>query len=292
MNGSSRPSISAPLFGALVRRSETALGQDISSIFSAHSASAAVKAEPKTQHGDRKKSAIAKLLLGAVALICAMGFSNTGRATAYSVREEYSALVARTMTVSPLGEDLYGESIDLATGRLEFSVADVELQGNNRLPVEFRRRHAVDAFDPKAFYSNQYHAAEWEIDVPYIHGLYARDRPDQPGSPFGCSSVPVWGGSAPPAFNGFTASTYWHGNFVHMPNSGDSEILRRNDTPKLPAPAGYSYITNSGLHLQCVESIKNAAGKGFYWSRLSWDQIFLRLVGRVQCGLCLPAYYF
>ena len=64
--------------------------------------------------------------------------------------------------LKPLGFGLMGDSIDNHSGRLQFSVTDVSLEGNSDLPVALKRV----AKGADASYMQKFFMADWELDLP------------------------------------------------------------------------------------------------------------------------------
>jgi hypothetical protein len=65
------------------------------------------------------------------------------------------------------GRGLFGESVNLYNGKLEFAHTDVSLPGNDALPVAVGRRISAgeNPMEGKAF-------GRWELDIPHISGLF------------------------------------------------------------------------------------------------------------------------
>ena len=213
---------------------------------------------PSFTASERKSHSATWLLLAALMIVVGEAHASL------SVREEYSEVIRKTREISPFGID-FGEKIDHASGTVEFGVTDVELKGNNALPVSVRRRYVPDAFSPTAFYSTQYHFGDWELDVPYLHGVFAESvgwanaRCSGPTSAAGMR--PSDGGL------GFSSYLFWHGSFVHVPGEGSSEILFRPQGTKGRMPQDgrdYRFVTKRQWFFACLASMKNGQGEGFF----------------------------
>lgn len=88
------------------------------------------------------------------------------------VWEEFGDRIGKADKVSPLGPDLFGDTVRLANGELGFEVTDITLPGNNALPVQVTRTYQVKsrkAFLPEAM------LADWQINVPNISGTFGPD---------------------------------------------------------------------------------------------------------------------
>src|SRR5690606_37150879 len=85
---------------------------------------------------------------------------------------EYADKLRTSEQVIPLGSDYFGESVSMYNGQTEFANVDIDVPGNNALPVQLRRRFAVQplvggqVFDPYGGFG------DWDIDVPYMSGTF------------------------------------------------------------------------------------------------------------------------
>jgi hypothetical protein len=58
--------------------------------------------------------------------------------------EEHAKFTRAAQTVAPLTSELFGDQISLYSGATEFVVTDIDLPGNNGLPVQLRRGFKVE----------------------------------------------------------------------------------------------------------------------------------------------------
>lgn len=174
---------------------------------------------------------------------------------------DYDKLIKQRGEIQ-FGSEGFGDQIDLSSGRLEIVQTDVDLPGNNGLPVRVVRRfQAADAYAGGHFH-------QWMMDLPSVHGTffgvsngwltetYTSDRCTAYGKP---EEVSYQGGYWLP-------DEYWHGTFFNLPGSGDQELLQNGGH----APSdGHSYhaFTKEGAAARCVPlaatSEANSAGEGF-----------------------------
>lgn len=210
--------------------------------------------------GSLARSTIRSKRLASIAVACCLVGANLS-VSAHSLthRQEYASLIRSSHEAFDV-EKGFGEILDRYTGQLSMEVVDVSLPGAGPT-VEFRRRLEVNAFDPKAYYFNQYPAAQWDIAVPYIHGIYGSTevRPGGPGSPFTCSSVAYY--HKPPAIRGIQGHEYWSGIHLYVPGQGSTPLLLRSSDN--PGPIGYQYVTSNDFHLTCSGHVDNASGTGY-----------------------------
>lgn len=170
--------------------------------------------------------------------------------------------------VSALGNDLFGDSINLKDGTVQFSQTDVSLPTNSGLRVVFARHtpRGKQGLDRAAAPLG----AGWEIDVPYMMGTYDSRRGwDARGSAARCSSPSLgpseWVGPSP-NYNTrvMPADMYWSGIFINMPGVGYESLLKLVSGQVVPQD-GASYIgaTNNFGRVSCLASIRNGSGEGF-----------------------------
>lgn len=73
------------------------------------------------------------------ALLAAAANMASGQSTR-TAEVERSDFIRAPEAVAKIGTDLFGDQVNLYTGRTEFSQIDVSLKGNNTLPVSVGRR--------------------------------------------------------------------------------------------------------------------------------------------------------
>lgn len=134
-----------------------------------------------------------------------VSFSAT--AIAQSTYDEQYKLIKAPNAVTSYGPDLFGDSVNLYNGSLEFAQTDVAIPGNSRLPVAMGRRlfAGVSALGKRPF-------GRWEADVPHLHGIYSSSKGwvsstnstmnrctefGAPASAAGQNNLSAWGGTDP-----------------------------------------------------------------------------------------------
>jgi RHS repeat-associated protein len=180
-------------------------------------------------------------------------------------RIEPGRRVKAAESLGVLGSDLFGDSISFSTGGLSFSVTDIDLPGNNALPVRLTRTlSAGTAEGPTA----PAQLGPWELDLPHMSGIYGtgsgwRVKGNEPFRR--CSAAtnepPPWSTGA----GTFGASEYWRGNSVSIPGEGKKLLLRRA-TENAVAPSDgliYPYVAQGHWQFRCIPSIQNGEGEGF-----------------------------
>jgi YD repeat-containing protein len=186
--------------------------------------------------------------------------------------EEYDKLINKRKAVTALGDDMFGDRVDLASGSLSFSHTDVSLTGNNALPVAVTRTFNVVSDKERPNYS----FGDWDIDIPNISGLFAPMWHDNrcdvaipPSKTVGAQVGDVG------AIEDVPGDRYWKGNSANMPNGG--ELLRvlpaipaTATTPAIPGTPVRStggpwvWVTSGRTLFKCVTNgVANATGQGF-----------------------------
>lgn len=118
--------------------------------------------------------------LGALAIVLATVSLPASAQIPTNAFLDYEKLIRSSEMVSPLKDDLFGESISLYNGGTQFNAVDVDLRGNNTLPVRLGRRFKVDVTWTGGLTSGGFGSSGsplggfggWDIDVPYVYGTF------------------------------------------------------------------------------------------------------------------------
>ena len=183
--------------------------------------------------------------------------------------EEFNKKIRPDGLVSPLGDNAFGENVSLYDGSTTFQATDVDLPGNSALPVRLSRYFKVMNRRQERGMPG---LADWEIDVPRLYGDFFAGKgwKTRSASPYSRCSIPaeadaaaVWNGTEYPG----TTNDVWHGYHMHLPGSGDQELLV-NDQAKLPMvqmAGSFPWVTRDFTRLGCLTSTKNGyPGEGFF----------------------------
>ncbi|MBO9881103.1 wall associated protein [Xanthomonas sp. D-109] len=195
-------------------------------------------------------------------------FSTSASAQYVSTEKTYDERLRKANSVSALNNDLFGDSINLKDGTVQFSQTDVSLPINGNLRLDFtrhtpRQKQGLDrAAAPLG--------AGWEIDIPYMMGTYdTRTGWDARGSLARCSS-PVLAPSErvgpSPDYNTRVMSSemYWSGIFINAPGVGYESLLKLVSGQPVPQDgANYIGAANGFWRVSCMPSIRNGTGEGF-----------------------------
>lgn len=181
--------------------------------------------------------------------------------------------------IEALGPDLFGESINSFTGGLVFYQTDIDLPGNSALPVRLSRRLLLDGNKSPAFPAQETlwagHAfGEWELDIPYLGGIYAETDGwvVSTATPQARCSSPSSAAQFRPRDTSvgdvyFPSNQFWSGIKLSLPGQGEAGLVHYASDDPLPHPAGTGWTrlkTPSNWHFSCLPSLKSGQpGEGF-----------------------------
>ncbi|WP_080367244.1 RHS repeat domain-containing protein [Burkholderia pseudomallei] len=182
--------------------------------------------------------------------------------------EEYGKHLRAAQEVSPMKSDAFGDKVSLYNGATEFEALDISIPGNNGLPVELRRRFAVEG-QHKQDPGNLRGFADWDLDIPYIAGTFTQANGwalNAPAPYNRCSdnadlpnvTLPIQQPNGD--YNGVAYYwDIWDGNHLHMPAHDDQELLVNNEgkLPKVSDGKTYPWITKGFYQITCVAQAQN-----------------------------------
>jgi len=219
------------------------------------------------------------------------------------VGEEHAKLINEARNLAALGPDLFGDQTNLQTGSTEFIHTDIDLPGNNGLPVRLQRRftaaskRGLNLVRPAAF-------ADWELDVPYLSGEFADaigwrvDVGAGQSSDQRCSitapahtvppSIEVPGFPQPELFRPLD---YWHGYNLHLPGGGGGELLWLSPTNTTQKPSDgptYYWATNGNWFFSCANGAPGVGeifvGRSPEGLRYTFGQMVNRAASRLSAN--------
>jgi hypothetical protein len=215
-----------------------------------------------------------------------------------SIPDEYAKTIQQHSRIGTLDGGFFGDHVSLSTGDLEIVQTDVDLPGNNALPVRVGRR-----FRP-GNYPADGNFADWDLDIPHLHGVFA-DVPFQGGwsvapddqlSDQRCSEFGAPPVVHPPPKGDWNPEEYWHGTFFYLPGSGDQELLAGGDRPTSGGP--YPTGTKEGAVARCLSTLASTSesgstGEGFEvvtpdGTTYTFDQMASRYVDGVKKADIVP----
>jgi YD repeat-containing protein len=189
--------------------------------------------------------------------LCGLAFLATSSVSfAIEPHNEYRKRVEASQNLSTLKDDLFGENVSLYNGQTSFEATDIDLPGNNALPVQLRRRltielRATDNFSALAGASN------WDIEVPYMSGTFATNASDW-------SSTRCSGSIVPSGTMGFDLFEIWQGVSISIPGAGSRAVLQlQADTPRPNDGVARKWTTASRDAIDCIPMARGLPGEGF-----------------------------
>lgn len=179
--------------------------------------------------------------------------------------QEHEKRIRSAQEVAPLTSELFGDSISLYNGATEFVVVDIDLPGNNELPVQIRRRFKVER---RSELENFGGFGVWDLDIPYIYGNFDRqvkwnEWNANAADPRRCTPG-KWGPPIPE--EPFNVGDLFTGIRIHLPGEGDRDLLVKADrNPNLPTDGRtYSYVAQDFTSVSCVAgTVNDYPGEGF-----------------------------
>lgn len=177
--------------------------------------------------------------------------------------QEYRKRIESSQTLTALTDQMMGDSISPYNGSTEFSVTDIDIAGNNALPVQLARRFPIkiEPAGVTSYNPDLGGAGNWDLDVPHISGMF--DSRYGWGSSWApsqrCSLLGV------PQVNGaFNTDDIWQGNTVHIPGGGDRTMLMTE--PQTPVPSDgqtHRWTTRERDAFTCIPMKGGLSGEGF-----------------------------
>jgi YD repeat-containing protein len=170
--------------------------------------------------------------------------------------EEYAKRVKATEQVSPLGDDAFGDQINLFNGTVSFTATDIAIPGNSALAVEL-----VRSFDTQDVSSGR-PMAQWDLDLPRLSAVHPASQPWAPAQR--CSTV-----ASPPSVTNsgytFLSKDYWSGTKLQT-RRGGGDLLAITSDPKLVRPGSphdFKWVTKDGWFFSCLALRSGHEGEGF-----------------------------
>lgn len=199
-------------------------------------------------------------------LFMVFGFSvvaNVYGQDAIKPHHEYQRRVKAAEQIGPLKSDLFGDTISLYDQQTTFQHVDIDLPGNDSLPVRLGRLLKVDT-EPKIGTPPKVYAGigDWDIDVPYITGVF--------DSAYGWNSSS--GGQAPRCSTNFYPKTdppfdiqdIWSGYSVHVPGRGTSNLMGHPNASHRPSDGQTRlWLTREFDSFSCTPMVSGYPGEGF-----------------------------
>lgn len=171
---------------------------------------------------------------------------------------EYRKRVESAQNISPLDVGLFGEQVSLFNGSTSFTITDIDVPGNQDLPVRLTRKFAVE-LQPQnelgTYDSLLRGLGNWDVDVPYMAGTYAASQPN---------ALRCNGPYVPDDGTYFRRGDVWQGISVNVPGRGSALALGIQSVP-VPKPTDgslYKLSTTERDMLDCIP-MQSGSGEGF-----------------------------
>ncbi|MGZ3182660.1 MAG: RHS repeat domain-containing protein [Telluria sp.] len=181
--------------------------------------------------------------------------------------QDQQKLIKAPTAVQQLGDNLFGDQVNLYTGNLEFVQQDLSVPGNSKLPVAIARRmEAGTQVEHNRAFGN------WDLEIPHLHGIFYAAVGWQDSSKTGarCSNFGAPPAAAPTTDQTWNPGEFWHGNFLYVPGKGDEAMLKRDPSnPNAPGAktnpavlADYPVVTTSMWAFKCIPLLAGSQGSG------------------------------
>ena len=186
-----------------------------------------------------------------------------------TIYEEQGQLVRGSRKVQSLSSSLFGDQVSLYNGGLSFTQTDVSLPGNNALEVRIGRHLPTGAQRVgKGAFGN------WDLDIPHLKGVFSHYDGWNVGHYYGspdrfkrCSRFDAPADGATQTGQAIVSNfEFWFGNHLHVPGSGEQELLRRESVNPAPADGNsYPVVTKGGWAFRCIAGPlpRGQVGEGF-----------------------------
>ena len=203
-----------------------------------------------------------------------------------TIESEYVERTRVSQDVEPLGQDAFGEQINLYNGSLSFEQVDINAQGNG-LPIQLMRHFTIPNNAGGLSYYNGHLTAngmvDWQMEIPHLETLSAARGPTGTGTWFfiddttRCSAMATAPemernfGTTDPVF--WFPEEWWHGYQLMIPGQGSEDVMARSSSNNLtPASmtvdgqsVSFPYTTHSLWAIGCLGSTSNGKpGEGFF----------------------------
>ncbi|UFU10609.1 hypothetical protein LRM40_02555 [Ideonella dechloratans] len=180
-----------------------------------------------------------------------------------STFEEQGELKRGSRSITVLGPDLAGDKIDLYTGAVTLTRTDIDIPGNNTLPVSWGMRFALG---PRLHH--------WDPEIPRIWGTYASGKTVVSPTGWvgidGSSTARCSKFSGPPVVmqrqtqGSVDPDEYWSGHHLYVPGQVDELLLGRGTQNTFqPTTGSYPVVTKSHWQLSCITLAPGSESEGF-----------------------------
>ena len=211
---------------------------------------------------------------GAVRAALALSLSFTAlwmvipQADAADVSEEYRRRIESAQNLSALTDELFGDKVSLYNGQTTFTAVDIDVPGNNALPVRLERSFDVslltDTLLAPAYDASLGGAGHWDIEVPHISGTFSSVHGWRTYTAGGLSDARCSNTGVPSVPSSMELTEIWQGNTVHIPGESDRAMLMSTASVPQPSTGGpYRWSTRERDTFSCIPMLSGLSGEGF-----------------------------
>lgn len=213
------------------------------------------------------------LTMGSVLLAGAIGFLSISLpVSASEPYQDYRKRIESSQNITALNDGLFGDVISLYNGKTEFSVTDIDIQGNNALAVRLHRRFNVELSvtgTASSFNAALNGAGGWDVDVPYISATIQ-------GASWSSQRCSVH--IAPSVSSPFSLVEVWQGNTIHIPGSGDRTMLGVEANTPVPADGvSRKWTTSQRDAIDCIPMVSGLSGEGYRVTTTAGDRYYFNV---------------
>lgn len=189
-----------------------------------------------------------------------------------TIHYEYSEKIDQRTNISPLGDDLFGDSTNFENGATTFAVTDVTAETSVKVPMQLGRGLAVvtskGGWGSHITYNPtpDIFGSRWDTEVPYMQGDFTAEYgwAYRGSSSARCSSgsFSIAGGNVSSII--IPAHNFHFGIDIKIPGYGKERMLQIRADGSRPSD-GVTYIgtTKSNWKISCQPTIKNGTDQGF-----------------------------
>lgn len=184
------------------------------------------------------------------------------------VWEEYGSRVGRATQPTQVGSAAFGEEVDTYMGGISFKMTDVDLPGNNDLPVRFERSFRVRNNPIPGVFYRSFAMADWEVQLPSLSADFAPNwEVSLLEEPNRRCSVPNVSDARPLPIRVGTEyvrpDEYWDGVNLQIPEGGGELLYIAGNVPVPGDAATYYWTAGDNIRISCLPSLANGSGEGF-----------------------------
>lgn len=190
-----------------------------------------------------------------------LGLAGTARAQSITDVAEWGKRIQSGHSIGSLGTDLFGDSTSYYDGSTSFTVTDIDLPGNNALPVRLGRTLAAEDAEGLEVGGLM---ANWNLDIPYISGVYTTTYgwKNNGNTPYARCSNPTGAMLINDIYG--PPWDYWRGNSLYIPGHGKHSLLQGYQGPAMADGQTTQIGTLDFSQVRCLSSLANPSSAPGY----------------------------